>query len=111
MVSLPRCSWATLWVQGRLILGEEAGEGFGPWGHSEVLGGWPFIDLVSRELDPPFHGLEHLDLEGGEEHGEVCSLWEWVSAVEVGAHEFDNGLVVFADVAFELVEGSEDVLA
>jgi len=40
----------------------------------------------------------------------VRSLWEGMSAVEVGAHEFDNGLVMFADVALELVEGSEHVL-
>jgi len=51
-----------------LILGEQACEGLGAWRHSEILGGWPFIDLVSRELDPPFDGLEHLDLEGGKEH-------------------------------------------
>ena len=40
----------------------------------------------------------------------MCSLWEWVSAVEVGVHECDDGLVVFADVGFEFVEGSVEVL-
>ena len=94
-----------------MILGEQACEGLGAWRHSEVLGGWPFIDLISSELDPAFDGLEHLDLEGGEEHRKVCSLWEWVSVVEVGAHEFDDGLVVFAVVSFEFVKGSEHVVA
>ncbi|MDP3983791.1 MAG: hypothetical protein Q8Q52_02140, partial [Acidimicrobiia bacterium] len=44
------CSWAVLWVQGRFIFGKEACESFGAWGHTEVLGGWPLIDFVSREL-------------------------------------------------------------
>ena len=34
-------------------------------------------------------------------------MWEWVSAVEVGSHEFDDGFVVFADVAELYLRGLE----
>ena len=32
-----------------------------------------------------------------------------MSAVEIRGHEFDNGLVVFTDIALELIEGAEQV--
>ena len=38
------------------------------------------------------------------------SLGEGVAAAQVGGHEFDDGLVVFADVLLEFVEGAEQVL-
>ena len=85
------------------------GEVLGAWGHSKVLGGRPFVDFASGEFDPLLDGFEYLDLESRKQHREVCSLWEWVSAVEVRGHEFDDGLVVFANVALELIEGSEQV--
>ena len=91
-------------------MGEEACEDLCPLGHAELRGGWPVADLFAGKLDPPFDALEHLDLEGCEQHGEVRALWEWVASVKVRAHEFDDGLMVFTDVALELVERSEKVL-
>ena len=102
---------ATLRAQGRLVVGEEAGELLGSWGHAEALGGRPVIDLAARELEPPFERLEHLDLERGEEHGEVRSFREGVSTIEVGTHQLNDGLVMLADVPLELVEGREEVFA
>lgn len=33
-----------------------------------------------------------------------------MSAIEVGGHEFNNGVVVFADVGFEFVQRTENVV-
>lgn len=41
----------------------------------------------------------------------MCAFGERMSAVEIGAHEFDDVLVVFSDVAFEFAESSEHVFA
>lgn len=60
-----------LWVlsaEGRFVVRETTREFFGSTGHAKVPGGGPGIDLISSEFDPSFDGLEHLDLEGGEQH-------------------------------------------
>jgi hypothetical protein len=91
------------------VLGEQACEGLRARGHPETLGGWPVLDLRARELDPTLERLEHLDLEGCEEHRQVCPLREGVAVIEVGGHELDHGSVMDTDVVLELVEGTQDV--
>jgi hypothetical protein len=91
-------------------MGEEVREDLGALGHAEVLRGWPLADLGAGEFEPSFDALEHLDLERCEEHGQVCAFREGVPAVEVRRHEFDDCIVVFTNVGFEFVEGTEEII-
>ncbi len=94
----------------RSVLGQQSSEFYGALGHAEVSSVRPIVYLVSGKFDPLLDGLEHLDLEGGEEHGKVGSSGERVTAVEVRRHQVDDGLVVFSDVRFEFVEGAAHVI-
>ena len=90
-------------------MGEEACEDLSPLSHAEFLCSWPLGDFSAGEVDPSLDAFEHLDLECCEQYGKVCALREWMAAVEVRPHEFNDRLVVFADVGFEFVESSVDV--
>ena len=62
------------WVvagQNRLVTGQQPRRQLRARIHPEPNGGLPLVDLVASEFDPPFHGLEHLDLKGGKEHRQV----------------------------------------
>jgi len=41
------------------------------------------VDLVAGELDPSFDALEHLDLKGCEDNGQMCAIGEGEAAVEI----------------------------
>ncbi len=89
---------------------DTAEEGVGAFGHAEAVGPRPRCDLALGEVDPVDDQLEELDLERGEEHGEMGSLRERMSTVEIAGVDRDDLFVHLGGIGGHLIERSREVI-
>ena len=91
-------------------LAEHAGELLSALRHTKAFGGRPLLDFGAGECDPTLDALEHLDLEGCEQHGQVGALGEGVAVVEVRRHELHHRVVSFGNVRPQFVKSTMEVV-